>query len=236
MPFTVPGARMPIRAAIHPPWDMPRTNASGMNGACRHRARPVHGHHGRLPTSAWRCPTSDPGGGVRMCTRGERAGMRPVRALVALLLAALALTALSACGSGDDRLSELQRRAEQTRHKLEARADRLRRRVREVLASLEQAVPQATPETQSPATRGRTEQNEIEGFLTDVLGSVARYWTRTLSAAARPEPRVGYVWVPPGQAVGTGCGAPADENAAFYCANDDTIYFSEGLAARLWQG
>src|SRR4051794_27638609 len=180
--------------------------------------------------------------------------MRPVRALVALLLAALALTALSACGSGDDRLSELQRRAEQTRHKLEARADRLRRRGREGLASLEQAVPQATPETQSPATRGRTEQNEIEGFLTDVLGSVDPYWTRTLSApppprprrgapsvrplpaAGRPEPRVGYVWVPPGQAVGTGCGAPADENAAFYCANDDTIYFSEGLAARLWQG
>src|SRR3954467_5181981 len=181
--------------------------------------------------------------------------MRPVRALVALLLAALALTALSACGSGDDRLSELQRRAEQTRHKLEARADRLRRRgggrtrhklearadrlrrrVREVLANLEQAVPQATPETQSPATRGRTEQNEIEGFLTDVLGSVDRYWTRTLSAAGRPEPRVGYLWVRPGQAVGTGCGAPADEKAAFYCPNDDTIYFSEGLAARLWQG
>src|SRR3954463_8780897 len=112
--------------------------------------------------------------------------MRPVRALVALLLAARAPRALSGCGSADDRLSELQRRAEQTRHKLEARADRLRRRGRELLASLEQAVPQATPETQSPATRGRTEQNEIEGFLTDVLGSVDRYWTRTLSAAAPP--------------------------------------------------
>src|SRR3954468_6645483 len=115
--------------------------------------------------------------------------MRPGHPLVALLLAALALTALSACGSGDDRLSELQRRAEQTRQKLEARADRLRRRVREVLADLEQAVPQATPETQSPATRGRTEQTQIEGFLTDVLGSVDRYWTRTLSAAPAPPPR-----------------------------------------------
>jgi len=28
----------------------------------------------------------------------------------------------------------------------------------------------------------------------------------------------------------------ADENAAFYCPNDDTIYFSEDLAARLWRG
>src|SRR3954469_8061567 len=117
--------------------------------------------------------------------------MRPVRALVALLLAALALTALSACGAGDDRLSAAPRGAEQTRHKLEARADRLRRRVREVLASLEQAVPQATPETQSPATRGRTEQNEIEGFLTDVLGSVDRYWTRTPSPAGGPGPAAG---------------------------------------------
>src|SRR4051794_41558724 len=111
--------------------------------------------------------------------------MRPVRALVALLLAALALTALSACGSGDDRLSELQRRAEQTRHKLEARADRLRRRGREVPASLEQAVPQATPETQSPATRGRTVQNKNEGLLTHGLGRVGRSSTRALSAPPR---------------------------------------------------
>src|SRR3954468_18280709 len=162
--------------------------------------------------------------------------MRPGRPLVALLLAALALTALSACGWGDARLSELQRRAEQTRHKLEARADRLRRRVREVLANLEQAVPQATPETQSPATRGRTEQNEIEGFLTDVLQSVDAYWTRTLSAAGRPEPRVGYLWVRPGDTVGTACGAPAGDDAAFYCPNDDTIYVAQQLAAELWQG
>src|SRR3954469_4547145 len=162
--------------------------------------------------------------------------MRRARALVALLLAAVALVALPACGSGADKLSELQQRAETTRAKLEARADRLRRRVREVLADLEQAVPKATPATQSPETRGRTEQNQIEGFLTDVLGSVDRYWTRTLAAGGRPEPRVAYVWVPPGRTVDTACGAPADENAAFYCPNDDTIYFSEALAARLWDG
>jgi predicted metalloprotease len=162
--------------------------------------------------------------------------MRPARALVALLLAAFALVALPACGSGDDQLSQLQQRAEKARDRLEARIERLRERARKVLADLEQAVPQATPETQSPETRGRTEQTQIEGFLTDVLGSVDRYWTRTLTASGRPEPRVVYVWVPPGRTVGTACGAPADENAAFYCPNDDTIYFSEVLAARLWEG
>src|SRR3954468_2778093 len=130
--------------------------------------------------------------------------MLRARAVVALLLAAVALVALPACGSGADELSELQQRAETTRAKLEARAkttraklearaERLRRRVREVLADLEQAVPKATPATQSPETRGRTEQNQIEGFLTDVLGSVDRYWTRTLAAGGRPEPRVAYV-------------------------------------------
>jgi predicted metalloprotease len=157
--------------------------------------------------------------------------MRPARALVALLLAVLALVALPACGSSGDRLSELQQRAEEARDRLEARVERLRERAREVLADLEQAVPQATPRTQSPETRGRTEQNQIEGFLTEVLDGVDTYWTRTMRAAGRPEPRVAYVWVPPGRTVGTACGAPADENAAFYCPNDDTIYFSEVHAA-----
>src|ERR687890_1803233 len=120
--------------------------------------------------------------------------MRPARALVALLLAVLALVALPACGSGGDRLSELQQRAEQARDRFEARVERLRERARKVLADLEQAVPQATPRTQSPETRGRTEQNQIEGFLTEVLDSVDTYWTRTMRAAGRPEPRVAYVW------------------------------------------
>src|SRR3954471_21368089 len=166
--------------------------------------------------------------------------MRARRAALAAILLVLSL-ALPACGGGDEHpLKDIEARAQRARDRVRERAeearDRLRRRVQEVLDDIRQAVPEARPGTAPPATRGRTEQTTVEGFLTDVLQSVDAYWTRTLSAAGRPEPRVGYLWVRPGQAVGTGCGGPADEKAAFYCPNDDTIYFSEGLAARLWQG
>src|SRR4051812_50019834 len=104
--------------------------------------------------------------------------MRPVRALVALLLAALALTALSACGSGDDRLSELQRRAEQTRHKLEARADRLRRRGRGGVARPQPGVPQAPPQTPSPAPPRGTEPEQEQGVPTPAPGRGRPHRTR----------------------------------------------------------
>jgi uncharacterized protein len=161
--------------------------------------------------------------------------MRFARAAVAALLAAVCVTALPACG-GDERLAELEQRAERARERVKQRIERARERVREALDDLEQAVPQATPQTQSPETRGRTEANQVEAFLTEVITSVDRYWTRTLADAGRREPRVGYVWVPPGRVAGTGCGAPAGPDAAFYCPNDDTIYFSQQLAARLWEG
>src|SRR5215218_9162886 len=157
--------------------------------------------------------------------------MRSARAVVAALLAALCVTALPACG-GEERLAQLEQRAEQARERVKQRIER----VREALDDLEQAVPQATPQTLSPETRGRTEANQVEAFLTEVITSVDRYWTRTLGDAGRPEPRVAYVWVPPGRVVGTGCGSPAGPDAAFYCPADDTIYFSQQLAARLWQG
>src|SRR4051794_7731161 len=129
--------------------------------------------------------------------------MRPVRALAALLLAALSLTALPACG-GEERLAELEQRAEQARDRVRQRIERARDRVREALDDLEQAVPQATPSTPAPASRGRTEPSQVEAYLTEVITSVDRYWTRTLAEAGRPEPRVSYVWITPGRVVGTG--------------------------------
>jgi uncharacterized protein len=161
--------------------------------------------------------------------------MRFARAVVTALLVVLSLTALPGCG-GDERLAELQDRAERARDRVKERIERARERVREELDNLEQAVPRATPATQTPESAGRTEPNQVEAFLTEVITSVDRYWTRTLTEAGRPEPRVAYVWVPPGRVVGTGCGAPAGPDAAFYCPADDTIYFSQQLAARLWEG
>src|SRR5436190_4748214 len=114
--------------------------------------------------------------------------MPAVRLLIVMLV--LASVALGGCGS-DHPLRDLHQRAEQAR-------DRLRKRVEKVLTRIEQAVPQATPETQSPASRGRTETTQIEGFLDEVLTSVDAYWTKTLTAAGRPEPRIARVWVEPG--------------------------------------
>jgi uncharacterized protein len=152
--------------------------------------------------------------------------MPTARLLLVLLVAAS--VALGGCGS-EHPIRDLRQRAEQAR-------ERLKKRVEEVLTQLQQAVPEATPRTRTPASRGRTEASQVEGFLDDVLTSVDRYWTRTLTAARRPEPRVARVWVEPGEILRTGCGVAADDSAAFYCPTDDTIYVAVVLAARLWQG
>ena len=44
------------------------------------------------------------------------------------------------------------------------------------------------------------------------------------------------MWVPPGRALLTGCGTPADDRAAFYCPADDTIYVAQRFAADLYNG
>jgi predicted metalloprotease len=152
--------------------------------------------------------------------------MPTARLLLVLLVAAC--VALGGCGSQHP-IRDLRQRAEQAR-------ERLKKRVEEVLTQLQQAVPEATPRTRAPATRGRTEVSQVEGFLDEVLGSVDQYWTRTLTAAGRPPPRIARVWVEPGDILRTGCGVAADDSAAFYCPTDDTIYVAVVLAARLWQG
>jgi uncharacterized protein len=153
--------------------------------------------------------------------------MRAARLVVAVLLAA-ACVSLGGCGS-DHPIRDLRERAEQAR-------ERLKQRVQEVLDDLEKAVPEATPQTQAPESNGRTETTRVEGYLLDVLQRVDAYWTRTLTAAGRPEPRVSYVWVEPGQILRTGCGVAADDSAAFYCPSDDTVYVAVVLASRLWRG
>jgi uncharacterized protein len=161
--------------------------------------------------------------------------MRFRRALAALVLL-LCLVALPACGGGDGLADQVRERAQDVRERIERERDRLAQRVRDVLDDLRKAVPQATPQTRPPATEGRTEAGRVDAFLTDVLRSVDRYWTRTLRAGGQPAPRVSYLWVAPGDIVPTGCGVAADESAAFYCPADDTIYVSEVLAADLWNG
>jgi uncharacterized protein len=73
-------------------------------------------------------------------------------------------------------------------------------------------------------------------FLDGVLGSVNTYWVQTDAADGRPAPSVQHVWVAPGAKVETGCGATADDMAAFYCTTDDTIYIGQSFASELYDG
>ena len=163
------------------------------------------------------------------------------RALGALLLCLL----LAGCGGEDvDRVRDeaerlrdrVERQLDEAEREFEERRERYGKRIREILADFEKVFER--PEQTSPKvrSRGRNEPTTIDAFLTDVLQSVDRYWTRTLLANDLPEPRVSYVWIPPGSTVLSGCGEPAGDNAAFYCPADDTIYISQRFAAALYEG
>jgi predicted metalloprotease len=160
---------------------------------------------------------------------------------VLLLLLAIACGA-AGCGGADDlqqrgeelrqRGEELRQRAEKARDRAQRSARRVEAQVREALDKLERAVPQATSDAQAPSSGDK----RLEAYLKEVLTSVDTYWTKTLRASDVPEPRVSFLWIPPGRGTRTGCGAVADENAAFYCPADDTIFVGEELAADILRG
>lgn len=131
---------------------------------------------------------------------------------------------------------DVQGQVEDAREEFEQRRDRFGRRIREVLAELEPIFER--PERTSPTvrSRGRNGPVTIDAFLTDVLGDVDRYWTRTFEAAGLPEPIVRYDWIAPGAIVLTGCGTPVDDSVALYCSGDDTIYIGQQFAADLYEG
>jgi predicted metalloprotease len=131
---------------------------------------------------------------------------------------------------------QVSRRARQVRARAERTRERITKRVRDVLEDLRKAVPEATQATRAPASRGRTDPDTVPAYLDEVLADVERYWARTLTASGLDAPQVRHLWVEPGDSVRTRCGARADDNAAFYCPADDTIYVAERLASELWQG
>jgi uncharacterized protein len=163
------------------------------------------------------------------------------RLVLALALAALALL-LPGCGSEDvdRRLDEARRSVEdqvqRARDEFEERRERYGRRIEEVLGDLERVFERPEETVPTVRSRGRNEPQTIDAFMTDILGSVDRYWTRTLAASNLPEPRVAYRWVAPGGVALNPCGQPADDRAAFYCPGDDTIYIGQQFAADLYRG
>jgi len=85
-------------------------------------------------------------------------------------------------------------------------------------------------------SRGSTEPETIDAFMLRILQSIDGYWTRTFAPADLPEPRVGFQAVAPGAVQLTACGHAANDDAAFYCAADDTIYVAQVFAAALFRG
>jgi predicted metalloprotease len=76
----------------------------------------------------------------------------------------------------------------------------------------------------------------ISTTLDGDLASVDTYWGQTRAAEGRPAPSVQHAWVAPGAQVGTGCGAAANDTAAFYCPTDDTIYIGQAFASAIYNG
>jgi uncharacterized protein len=151
----------------------------------------------------------------------------------------LALLALAGCGAEDraeqfagDAERELREQGERLREEVR----RLRDRIEELIGRLEQVVPRAERTSPAVQVEGPGGSRPIDAFLTGVLENVDAYWTRTFAASELPEPRVAYVWVSPGSVRPTGCGAPADDLAAFYCPADDTIYIAQRFAAAIYEG
>ncbi|HWT93270.1 MAG TPA: neutral zinc metallopeptidase [Solirubrobacteraceae bacterium] len=168
--------------------------------------------------------------------------------LLLLPILAFALV-LPGCGSEDldEQVAKVRTQAEQLRDDVQKRIDRAEQefeerrarygdRIDEVLADLEKVFER--PEQTSPKvrSRGNNEPQTIDAFLTDVLGSVDGFWTKTFATSDLPEPRVSYNWIRPGGRSLTACGEVAGDDAAFYCPADDTIYIAQSFAARLYEG
>ena len=165
------------------------------------------------------------------------------RFALAALACLLALVALGGCSAEEE--------VERARTQLEERYERLRAdvrreyrdqrqkiegRVREFIAQIEQAIPEAQRTDPKVRTRGRAEPQTIDSFMEDILRSVDSYWTRTLRQNGLPTPSVRYEFFDNRFIKSTACGVQAARDAAFYCPADDTIYVSEQFAYDLYRG
>ncbi|HVF79309.1 MAG TPA: neutral zinc metallopeptidase [Solirubrobacteraceae bacterium] len=154
-------------------------------------------------------------------------------------LFALHVLALGGCGGDgaiDRARDRLEARVEQARDDFEERRERYGRRIREVLEELERVVPRAQTTSPTVRSRGANGPETIDVFMTRVLDNIDRYWSRTFGAADLPEPSVSFAAVPPGAVRLTACGTLANDDAAFYCPADDTIYVAQVFAADLYRG
>jgi len=88
-------------------------------------------------------------------------------------------------------------------------------------------------------SKGSTQPQTTEQFLTAVTKDVDAYWTKTFKASGLSEPKVAYAWIPAGQTAASACGdedGAMGDDAAAYCPGDDTIYISEKFATDIYNG
>ena len=173
-----------------------------------------------------------------------------LRRLGALLVIACAL-GMSGCGTTDDIRDEAKKRVEQAKveirkgvdivereaGKLKDKADELKAeleaRVDAILDDLNGVVPQADEDTVVPQLAAAS---SFQSFMGHTFGNIDRYWRKTFKANGISLPRVERVFVIPGRRVRTACNGVADDQAAFYCPADDTIYVGEGIARDINDG
>jgi predicted metalloprotease len=159
-----------------------------------------------------------------------------VRPVIAVLLV-LSL-GLAGCGTLDDAKKEAKKQVENVKRearKVGRKADELRKKISAkvdaTLAKIRGALPQADADTPVPTLR---KANSFEDFMSSVLVNVNRYWAVTFRAADLPLPRAKHRFIRPGERVATRCGDAADDQAAFYCPADDTIYFGEAIGREIY--
>jgi uncharacterized protein len=88
-------------------------------------------------------------------------------------------------------------------------------------------------------SKDSAQPENMEQFLTGVTKDVDAYWTKAFADSGLPEPRVGYTWIPAGQAAASACGdetGTLGDSAAAYCPGDDTIYISQKFATDIYSG
>ena len=166
----------------------------------------------------------------------------------ALLLAILAVAAvLVAAGCNDDEDESGEPAAQEAQTTGGADADG-QASIRKGFVAVERQLAKVDSQVSTPPgahefrTSGQAPPATMDVFLTDVLGNIDRYWTRTLTSANLPEAQVNYLWLAPGVTQQTGCvkrdGSPevANDSSAAYCPGDDTIYVAQKLASDVWNG
>jgi predicted metalloprotease len=161
--------------------------------------------------------------------------------IVAVVLASFA--GLAGCGALDDAKKETKKQVARVKEEAKKQAAKLKRKatelrkkvetkVNETLAKIRNAVPKADEDTPVPTLRAA--KNDFEKFSDSVIGNVDRYWVKTFAAADIRRPRVHQAYVRPGRKIRTRCGEAADDQAAFYCPADDTIYFGEAIGQQIY--